>query len=113
MTDHGWIKEFPGSVTVCDAEGVVLAMNDRAAQSHEADGGYALVGRSLLACHPEAARNKLEALLDSRQANIYTIEKAGVKTLVYQSPWFENGEYRGIVEMTLPVPWDMPHFVRD
>jgi transcriptional regulator with PAS, ATPase and Fis domain len=109
---HPWIKEFPGAVTVCDTEGVILAMNDRAAKVYEADGGYALIGQSMLACHPQAARLKLEGLLESGQANIYTIEKNGVKKLIYQSPWYEDGHYKGIVELSLVIPEEMPHFVR-
>ncbi len=112
MSDHEWIKEFPGSVTVCDAAGIVLEMNDRAARGFEKDGGYALIGKCLLDCHPEQARAKLEALLATHEQNIYTIEKNGVKKLIYQSPWFKNGQYAGFVEVSLEIPFEMPHFVR-
>ena len=44
--------------------------------------------------------------------NVYTIEKGGVKKLIYQAPWYQDGEYRGIVELSLPIPFVMPHFVR-
>ncbi len=27
--------------------------------------------------------------------NAYTIEKNGIKKLIHQTPWFENGEYTG------------------
>ncbi len=113
MSEHEWIKEFPASVTVCDAQGIVLEMNDRAARTFENDGGYALVGKCLLDCHPEQARAKLEAMLARREKNVYTIEKNGVKKLIYQSPWFRNsGEYAGFVEVSLEIPFEMPHFVR-
>ena len=39
MTDHAWIKEFPAAITVCDAEGIILEMNDKAAKTFEKDGG--------------------------------------------------------------------------
>jgi hypothetical protein len=35
-----------------------------------------------------------------------------VKKLIYQSPIFEDGEYKGIVELSLEIPFDMPHFKR-
>jgi hypothetical protein len=50
--------------------------------------------------------------MESRQKNVYTIEKNGVKKLIYQTPWFENGEYRGFVEFGLEIPFEMPHFIR-
>ena len=91
LEEQSWIKEFPSSVTVCDPEGVILTMNDKAAEGHEAEGGYDLVGLNMLACHPEPARSKTAKLLESQEKNIYTIEKNGVKKLVYQSPWYKDG----------------------
>ncbi len=29
--DNRWVKEFPASIEVCDREGILVAMNDRAA----------------------------------------------------------------------------------
>lgn len=112
MSHLDWVKEFPGAVTVCDPNGIILAMNDRAAKNYEKDGGRALIGKNLLDCHPEPARTKVQNLLDAHEKNVYTIEKKGVKKLIYQSPWYENGEYRGLVELALEVPFEMPHFVR-
>ena len=112
MNDHEWIKEFAAAVTVCDPAGVILAMNDRAAKTYEKDGGYALIGCSLLDCHPEPARGKLEMLLAAREKNVYTIEKNGIRKLIYQSPWFKAGQYAGFVELSLEIPAEMPHFIR-
>jgi transcriptional regulator with PAS, ATPase and Fis domain len=112
MTSTPWTKEFPGGVTVCDANGIVLEMNDRAAKIFEKDGGQELVGKSLFNCHPEPARTKLREMLASGESNAYTIEKAGVKKLIYQAPWHENGEFRGFVELSLVLPNELPHFIR-
>lgn len=54
MEQHDWIKQFPAAVTVCDCKGVILDMNDRAAQTFEKEGGRVLIGKNLLDCHPEA-----------------------------------------------------------
>lgn len=112
MPDHDWIREFPAAVTVCDREGIILAMNERASVTFAADGGAALIGTNVLACHPEPSRTKLAGMLAAGQANVYTIEKAGQRKLIYQSPWYERGEYRGFVELSLPIPAVMPHFKR-
>ena len=113
MQDHAWVKEFPGAVTVCDRKGLILEMNDRAAQVFAADGSGELVGRNLLDCHPEPARTRLATLLETQQPNVYTIEKGGVKKLIYQAPWRRAGEYAGFVELSLEIPCELPHFVRD
>jgi transcriptional regulator with PAS, ATPase and Fis domain len=112
MTDHAWIKEFPAAVTVCDAEGIILEMNDKSAKTFEADGGYNLIGLNMLDCHPGLSRQKTERLLAAKVKNVYTIEKNGVKKLIYQSPWYKDGEYAGFVEISLEIPIEMPHFVR-
>lgn len=112
MPQHDWMKEFPGAITVCDANGIILEMNDRAASTFEKDGGYALIGKNLLDCHPDPARSKVQELLASRQKNVYTIEKNGVKKLIAQVPVTKNGEFAGYVELSLEIPFEMPHFVR-
>jgi hypothetical protein len=112
MNKPDWIKQFPAAVTLCDCEGVILDMNDKAAQTFESDGGYALIGTNLLDCHPEPARSKVKNMMAACEKHIYTIEKHGIKKLIYQSPWFEDGHYAGFVEFSLEIPFEMEHFVR-
>lgn len=107
-----WASEFPAAITVCDADGTILYLNERACRTFEHDGGAALVGRNALDCHPEPARTKMRTLLASGRRNAYTIEKNGVRKLIYQSPWYERGSYRGFVELSLEIQDPMPHFVR-
>jgi transcriptional regulator with PAS, ATPase and Fis domain len=109
---YEWVSEFPGAVTVCDRAGIILEMNERAAASFAADGGYSLIGSNVLDCHPEPARTKLRQLLETGQSSVYTIEKNGVRKLIFQAPWRKDGEYRGLVELALELPAEMPHFVR-
>jgi len=113
MASHSWVQEFPGSITVCDAKGIILEMNDRAVKAFQDQGGEKLIGTNMLDCHPEPARTKTRQLLETRQANVYTIEKGGVKKLIYQTPWFKDGRYSGFVELSLEIPAQMPHFIRD
>ena len=108
-----WFDEFPGSITICDPDGIILDMNDRAAQGFQDDGGRVLFGKSMLECHPEPARTKLAELLKTHQKNVYTIEKQGVWKLVYQTPWFAAGAYQGLIEFVLEIPAEMPHFIRN
>lgn len=112
MTDGVWVKELKAAITVCDRDGVALEMNDRAAETHAKDGGRALIGKSILDCHPERARELFEELLRTGRLNVYTIEKDGVKKLIYQAPWYRDGTFAGIVELSLPIPQELPHFVR-
>lgn len=113
MNENAWIKEFPAAITICDEDGILLEMNDKAAKGFESDGGRKLIGSNMLDCHPEPSRTKTERLLLSRERNVYTIEKNGVKKLIYQSPWYKNGQYAGFVEMSLEIPFgDLPHFIR-
>lgn len=108
-----WAKELDAAITVCDTEGMILEMNDRAAQSYTADGGRNLIGRNVLDCHPEPARSLLTQMLEQQRTNIYITEKQGVHHLVYQAPWFENGHFAGFVEIVMDVPQNIPHVVRD
>jgi transcriptional regulator with PAS, ATPase and Fis domain len=109
---YEWIKSFPGAITVCDTKGIILEMNDTAIEVFKEDGGSRLIGSNLLDCHPEPARSQVETMLATQKPNQYTIEKKGIKKLIYQVPWFHHGTYSGFVELSLPIPFDMPHFIR-
>ena len=110
--NHAWIKSYPGAITVCNVDGVILEMNDRAIEMFREDGGESLIGANVLECHPEPARSQLAEMLRTQQQNMYTIEKRGVKKLIVQTPWYDNGKYSGFVEISIPVPFTMPHFIR-
>ncbi|MGE5483590.1 MAG: PAS domain-containing protein [Ignavibacteriales bacterium] len=108
-----WARNLPVAVTVCDSRGTIVYMNEKSCKTFEKDGGRNLVGKNVLDCHPEPARGKLKKMLETRATNCYTMEKAGVKKLIYQTPWYdENNEFGGMVELSMQVPFDMPHFVR-
>ncbi len=111
---NDWIKEAPIAVTVCDGEGKITEMNLKAGATFEKTGGAALVGSDLLSCHPEPSRTKLKNMLSSPPSvpNAYTVEKNGVKKLIYQFARVENGRPAGLVELSLEIPQAMPHFVR-
>jgi transcriptional regulator with PAS, ATPase and Fis domain len=113
MDMNDWVKEFPGAVTVCDTGGRIIAMNDRSLEVFAADGGAKLIGANVLDCHPEPSRSKLKTMMDERRANVYTIEKKGASKLIYQVPWHRNGTYAGFIELSLDLPQNMPHFIRD
>ena len=113
MTHHPWVQEFPGAVTVCDSEGIILEMNDKAAHMFQEEGGRDLIGSNVLDCHPEPARTKLKRLMETEQANVYTIEKRGVHKLIYQAPWYQDGRYAGFIELGLEIPASPPHFIRE
>ncbi len=113
MSEHLWVQDFPGAITVCDPQGIILEMNRAACETFAADGGEKLVGKNLFDCHPEQARVKVEGLMARQQANVYTIEKGGKKKLIYQTPWYRDGKYAGFMELSLVIPAEMPHFIRD
>ncbi|MBN1567823.1 MAG: PAS domain-containing protein [Acidobacteria bacterium] len=112
MNEINRIPEFGGAITVCDLQGIVVGMNEKAAEGYRSFGGKELIGKSLLECHPEPARNKLLKLLQTGECNIYTIEKNGIKKFIYQAPWHQNGQRYGMIELVLEIPFDIPHFIR-
>jgi transcriptional regulator with PAS, ATPase and Fis domain len=113
LPNANWIEECPAAITVCDADGTIVAMNEKAHLTFLKDGGRNLIGTSIFACHPETANVKIRKLLDSGESNCYTIEKNGVKKLIYQFPWREQGKLAGLVELSIEIPFVLPHFVRD
>ena len=105
--------QIPVAITVCDERGVILDMNDKAADTFAKDGGRGLIGRSLLDCHSESSQAQILRMLREQSSNCYTIEKNGVKKLIYQTPWFQDGRFAGLIEFSFVITDPMPHFVRD
>lgn len=112
MREGQWIKDLPAAVTVCDREGIILEMNEKSGKMFEKTGGRKLLGSNLLDCHPGPAREKLAEMLKNQATNCYTIEKNGAKKMIYQTPWYDGGEYRGFVEFVFEIPLEMPHYER-
>ena len=113
MDQPSWVDEIEMALTVTDAEGKILAMNQRAVRTFAEDGGAALVGTNALDCHPEPARSRLAQMFLTKSANHYTISKAGQRKAIHQLPWYRNGVLAGFVELAITIGDDLPHFDRD
>jgi len=50
---------------------------------------------------------------ENKSPNVYTIEKNGIKKIIYQSSIFEDNIFKGMIELSLEIPFEMPHFKRD
>jgi transcriptional regulator with PAS, ATPase and Fis domain len=112
MKIFDWQKEFQAAITICDANGIITYLNEKAVKIFEKDGGENLIGRNVLDCHPEPSKSQLKEMLLNQKTNVYTIEKNGTKKLIYQSPVYENGFYKGLVELSFEIPFEMEHFIR-
>lgn len=108
---YNWAKELPCGVTVCDNEGVIVFINDQAAKTF-AKYGDNLTGHSLFEFHGERATSMIKMMLKEGSSNSYTIEKEGKKKLIHQMPWYCDGAVAGLVELSIVIPFEMPHFVR-
>jgi len=100
------------AITVTDQGGKIIEMNDQAIKLFTKDGGKELIGKDVLDCHPEAARKKLADMMQEETVNYYTIEKNGIKKMICQVPWYQDKEFKGFVELSFEIPFDLPHFVR-
>lgn len=107
-----WLNGIDVAVTVCDRRGVIVFMNEKSVRTFAADGGLALIGKNLMDCHPETARQKIRSILATGVSNTYTIEKQGVRKLIHQAPWYEKNELSGLVEFSIVIPAELPHFKR-
>lgn len=52
-------------------------------------------------------------MLATGNTHCYTITKKGRKKLVYQTPWKQDGEVAGLVEISFYLPETMVHYDRD
>lgn len=105
-----WAKEMNCAVTVCDTEGIIIYMNDKAKATFASHGD--LVGKSLMGCHSDRSKGIIAYLLETGGYNAYTIEKEGLRKMIYQTAWKQDGKVAGLVEISMVIPQDMPHYIR-
>lgn len=106
-----WAEKVNCAVTVCDKEGIVLYMNEKARQTFARHGD--MRGQSLIPCHNGRSRGIIASMLSGGHSNAYTIEKEGLYKMIYQTPWRDaQGEIAGLVEISMVIPADLPHYKR-
>jgi len=101
------------AITIADSKGKITDMNKRSAETFKNSGGEALVGSNLMDCHPPRAKAIIKSLMENEQTNAYTIEKNGIRKLIYQTPHYKNGKFDGLIEFSIVIPKNMPHYVRN
>lgn len=108
-----WAFRMNCAVTVADAACNIIYMNERSRETFAARGGAALIGHNLMEYHNENSKAIIRRLLADGGTNCYTIEKEGVRKMIFQSAWRdENGLVTGLVELSMIIPDNMPHYVR-
>lgn len=107
---YEWAKEMNCAVTVCDTEGVILFMNDKACKTFAKHGN--LIGKNLFDCHNPQSQEKIREMLETGGSNSYTIEKNDIRKMIYQTAWFSEGTVAGLVEISMELPGEIPHYIR-
>ena len=102
-----WQEDYPAAVTVCDTDGIIIAMNKRAIEQFAKRGGAELIGTSLFACHPEAANEIIRRQLQTKETNVYITNRKNGSRLIQQVPWHRDGFFCGLVETIIPIPDDI------
>lgn len=108
--DTSWAEELNCAVTVCDSDGIILYMNKKSRETFSSHGN--LIGKNLFECHSEPSQAKIRHMLATGESNSYTISKGGLRRMIYQSPWRHNGIIAGMVEISMVIPEELPHYIR-
>lgn len=106
-----WAEGMACAVTACAADGTITYMNRRARETYRKHGN--LIGKNLYDCHNERSQGIIRRLIETGEANAYTIEKHGQRKMIYQTACKDDdGHVTGIVEISMVIPEEMPHYVR-
>ena len=107
-----WAEGTHCAITVCDLDGKVIFMNERSRATFDKD-GKTMLGKNLMPCHSGQSQEKIRYMIATDTVNCYTIDKQGVKKMIYQTPWRDHdGNVCGMVEISMVIPAEMPHYVR-
>ena len=108
-----WAYGMNCAVTVADADCNIIYMNERSRLTFANRGGADLIGHNLMDYHNDNSKAIIRRLRAEGGTNAYTIEKEGVRKMIFQSAWRdEQGKIAGLVELSMIIPENMPHYVR-
>lgn len=108
---YPWAEYMNCAVTVCDANLDIIYQNAPAREIYRKHGN--LIGKNLLDCHNEHSREIIHRLMETGGTNSYTISKNGQKKMIYQTAWRDDdGAVAGLVEISMVIPEELPHFFR-
>jgi transcriptional regulator with PAS, ATPase and Fis domain len=113
MINPDWTKEFPGMISVCDENGKIMALNNQEAEYFKDQGGLKLIGTSLYDCHSEESVKMIKAMNELQEQRVYLAEENGQREQVIQSPWYRDGKFAGLVEISVEVQGEIPLIKRD
>lgn len=108
-----WAFGMNCAVTVVDAGCNIIYMNERSRQTFAGRGGADLIGHNIMDYHNDNSKAIIRRLLADGGTNCYTIEKQGQRKMIYQTAWRdETGAVAGLVEISMVIPEEMPHYIR-
>ncbi len=110
MENKDYLKGLNLAITISAKDGEVLYQND---ESITVNGDVR--GRNMMGCHNERSQQIIRHLIDDAATNVYTISKKGKKKLIYQTPWYEDDAKQivgGLIEFSMVLPDEMPHYDR-
>ena len=107
-----FFTELDSAITVCDKDGVILFMNEKACKTFEKYGGRELIGKSLFDCHNQDSCEIINKLLEEDISNTYTVTRDKMKKLIHQTPWYKDGKVMGLIEFSVDLPEEVPNHDR-
>ena len=109
-----WAFGMDCAVTVVDAECRIIYMNERSRATFASRGGADLIGHNIMDYHNERSQSIIRRLLAEGGSNAYTIQKNGQRKMIYQTVWHRpDGTTGGLVELSMVIPTDLPHYIRN
>ncbi|MDE7427225.1 MAG: PAS domain-containing protein [Muribaculaceae bacterium] len=107
-----WAMGVDCAITVVDTECRIIFMNERSRQTFASRGD--IMGHDIMEYHNPRSQAIIRRLLDEGGSNAYTIHKNGVKKMIYQTAWHKpDGAIGGLVELSMIIPEEMPHYIRN
>ena len=104
-----WAKEVDFAITISDINDNIIYMNDKS----NATFPDLKIGDNMQNCHSQKSNEIINQIKNNNITNTYTVQKDGIKKLIYQTPWYKNNIVAGIIELSFVLPENMPHHNRD
>ena len=98
-----FLQETDMIISVCDADGTIVYMNDKAKNYFQEPGTPELTGSNILDCHPEPSKSQLKKMMTTHETQSLIKGEGEKRRIIHQTPIYKNKKFNGYIEIIIPL----------
>lgn len=98
-----FLKEADIIVSVCDKDGIITYLNDKARYYFQEPDMPELLGSDIMDCHPEPSKSRFKEMMTTHETQSIIKGEGDKKRVIHQTPFYNKGVFEGYIEIIIPL----------